>query len=310
MPEDVMNAVRIPRFGDSSVLELVQVPEPEPGPGEVMVAVRFAGINPGEIPIREGRLGGEPPFGQGSDFAGDVVGIGAGVTRWSVGDEVIGMSDERSAQADYVTIAADRVVPKPPALAWEVAGSLYVVGTTAVAAVDAVAPQPGETVVVAGAAGGVGVLAAQLAKRAGARVIGTASERNHDALRDLGIEPVTYGDGVQGRIRLLASDGVDAFIDTHGRGDVDLALDLGVPPDRVETIADFEAASRGVHTVGMSSVADPAAAVGLLAQLLADGDLSLPIKARYPIDEVATAYKRLADRHGLGKIVLQVGAGI
>lgn len=305
-----MNAVRIPRFGDSSVLELVQVPEREPGPGEVMVAVRYAGINPGEIPIREGRFGGEPPFGQGSDFAGDIVGLGDGVTGWSIGADVIGMSDQRSAQADYVTIAANRVIPKPAGVPWDVAGCLYVAGTTAVAAVDAVAPQPGETVVVAGAAGGVGVLAAQLARRAGARVIGTASEPNHEALRALGVEPVAYGDGLQGRIRLLATDGVDAFIDTHGRGNVDLALDLGVAPDRVETIADFEATNRGVHVVGMSSVADPAAAVALVAQLIADGQLVLPIKARYPIDEVATAYDQLAERHGLGKIVLQVGAGV
>jgi NADPH:quinone reductase-like Zn-dependent oxidoreductase len=305
-----MNAVRIPRFGDSSVLELVQVPEPRPGAGEVMVAVRYAGINPGEIPIREGRFGGEPPFGQGSDFAGEVVDLGEGVTGWHIGSDVIGMSDQRSAQADYVVLAADRVIPKPAGLAWDVAGALYVAGTTAVAAVDTVAPRPGETAVVAGAAGGVGVLAAQLAARAGARVIGTASESNHEALRGLGIEPVAYGDGAQGRIRLLATDGVDAFIDTHGRGNVDLALDLGVDPGRVETIADFAAGSRGVHTVGMSSVADPAAAVALVAQLLADGAIALPIKARYPIDDVATAYDRLAERHGLGKIVLQVGTGI
>ena len=304
-----MNAVRIPRFGDSSVLELAQAPERDPGPGEVTVAVRFAGINPGEIPIREGRFGGEPPFGEGSDFAGDVVAVGEGVTAWSPGDEVIGMSDERSAQADYVTIAADRLVAKPPALAWDVAGSLYVVGTTAVAAVDAVAPAGGETVVVAGAAGGVGVLAAQLARRAGARVIGTASPVNHDALRELGIEPVDYHDGALGAIRLLAPDGVDAFIDTHGSGNVDLAFDLGVPPERIETIIDFAAASRGIKTAGMSSLADPGAAVAFVARLIADGEIVLPIKARYPLDEVATAYDRLAERHGLGKIVLQVGTG-
>jgi len=305
-----MNAVRIPRFGDSSVLELVQVPERDPGPGEVMVAVRFAGINPGEIGIREGRFGGTPPFGQGSDFAGDVVGTGPGVTAWRVGDEVIGMSDERSAHADYVTIAADRLVAKPTELRWDVAGSLYVAGTTAVAAVDAVAPRTGETVVVAGAAGGVGILAAQLATRAGARVIGTASEGNHAALRDLGVEPVAYGDGVADRIRALAPDGVDAFIDTHGSGNVDLAFSLGVEAARIETIIDFAAGSRGVQTVGMSAVADPAAAVALVAELLARGEIELPIKARYPIDEVATAYDALAARHGLGKIVLQVGAGV
>jgi NADPH:quinone reductase-like Zn-dependent oxidoreductase len=305
-----MNAVRIHEFGDSSVYRVEVVDERDPGPGEVQVAVRFAGINPGEIPIREGVFGGEPPFGQGSDFAGDVVGIGADVTRWRVGDEVIGMSDGRNAQADYVTLPEDRVVAKPDALAWDVAGSLYVVSTTAVAAVAAVDPTPGETVVVAGAAGGVGVLTAQLLVHRGVRVIGTASEANHAALRELGIEPVAYGDGVQGRIRMLAADGVDAFIDAYGSGNVDLALDLGVAPERVETIIDFATAqARGTRADGMSTVADPAAAVAEVAGLLASGAVTLPIKARYPLDEVATAYDRLADRHGLGKIVLQVGSG-
>jgi NADPH:quinone reductase-like Zn-dependent oxidoreductase len=304
-----MNAVRIHEFGDSSVYRVEVVPDPEPGPGEVTVAVRFAGINPGEIPIREGRFGGEPPFGQGSDLAGDIVGVGAGVTRWRVGDEVIGLSDGRNAQADYVVLPEDRVVAKPDALAWEVAGSLYVVSTTAVAAVAAVDPKPGETVVVAGAAGGVGVLVAQLVRRTGARVIGTASEANHAALAELGIEPVAYGDGVQGRIRLLAADGVDAFIDTYGSGNVDLALDLGVDPSRVESIIDFAAADKGIALDGMSTVADQPAAVAEIAGLLAAGELTLPIKARYPLDEVATAYDRLGDRHGLGKIVLQVGLG-
>jgi NADPH:quinone reductase-like Zn-dependent oxidoreductase len=305
-----MNAVRIHEFGDSSVYRVEVVADPEPGPGEVTVAVRYAGINPGEIPIREGRFGGRPPFGQGSDLAGDVVGIGAGVTRWRIGDEVIGLSDGRNAQADYVVLPEDRVVAKPDALTWDVAGSLYVVSTTAAAAIAAVDPQPGETVVVAGAAGGVGILAAQLAKRAGARVIGTASEANHAALAELGIEPVAYGDGVQGRIRLLAADGVDAFIDTHGAGNIDLALDLGVDPSRIETIIDFAAAqARGTRADGMSTVADQPTAVAEIAGLLAAGELTLPIKARYPLDEVATAYDRLADRHGLGKIVLQVGLG-
>jgi NADPH:quinone reductase-like Zn-dependent oxidoreductase len=306
----MMNAVRIHSFGDSSVLRLEQVQERDPGPGEVQVAVRAAGINPGEIPIREGRFGGEPPFGQGSDFAGDVVGVGEGVTAWRVGDEVIGFSDERSAQADCVTIAADRVIAKPDALTWDVAGSLYVVGTTAVAAIDAVAPSAGETVVVAGAAGGVGVLAAQLARLAGARVIGTASTANHAALEELGVEPVAYGDGVADRIRALAPDGVDAFIDCFGSGNVDLALELGVDPQRVDTIIDFAARSKGVKTDGMSTVADIGGALTRIADLLARGEIALPIKARYPIDEVATAYDALGDRHGLGKIVLQVGAGV
>jgi NADPH:quinone reductase-like Zn-dependent oxidoreductase len=305
-----MNAVRVTAFGDSSVLRLEEMPERDPDPGEVLVAVRTAGINPGEIPVREGRFGGEPPFGQGSDFAGDVIAVGEGVAQWRTGDEVIGFSDGRNAQASSVTIGADRIIRKPQDLSWDVAGSLYVAGTTAVAAIDAIAPQRGETIVVAGAAGGVGVLAAQLARRAGARVIGTASAANHAALGGLGIEPVVYGDGVADRIRALAPEGVDAFIDTHGSGNVDLALDLGVPSRRIDTIADFAARRRGVKTDGMSAVAEPGRVLSDLARLLADGGLVLPIKARYAIDDVRTAYDALAERHGLGKIVLVVGAGI
>jgi NADPH:quinone reductase-like Zn-dependent oxidoreductase len=305
-----MRAVRIHEFGDSGVLRLDDVPDPRPGPGEVLVMVRTAGINPGEIPIREGRWGGELPFGEGSDFAGEVILPGDGVARFRTGDDVIGMSDQRSAHAEQVVIAADRLVPKPPELTWDVAGSLYVVGTTARAAVDAVAPKPGETVVVAGAAGGVGVLAGQHARRAGARVIGTASDANHDHLRELGIEPVLYGDGVEERIRALAPEGVDAFIDTHGSGNVELAVELGVDPSRIETIADFAAAkTRGVNSVGMSSIADPAPVVAELARQLAAGELVLPIKARYALDDVRTAYDRLAERRGLGKIVLEVTTG-
>jgi NADPH:quinone reductase-like Zn-dependent oxidoreductase len=306
-------AIRFSTYGDSHVLEVLDVEERLAGPGEVSVAVVDAGLNPGEIAIRDGsmreKFPAKFPSGQGSDFAGVVVSLGEGVDAFEIGDEVIGMSDERSAQAQRVTIAADRLVPKPKALAWEVAGSLYVAATTARACIDAVRPQPGETVVVAGAAGGVGILVTQLAMRAGARVIATASLDNAVTLLEMGATPVEYGDGMIDRIRALAPDGVDAFVDTHGHGNVAAAVELGVDPDRINSITDFAGAARlHAKTDGMATVADPAAVVAETAQLLADGELVLPIRARFPMDRVREAYDELAAGHGLGKIVLHVGA--
>jgi NADPH:quinone reductase-like Zn-dependent oxidoreductase len=185
-----------------------------------------------------------------------------------------------------------------------VAGALFVAGTTAHAAVRAVGAGPGDTIVVAGAAGGVGSLAVQLARRAGATVIGLASESNHTWLADHEITGVTYGDGVADRIRAAAPGGVDAFIDTFGDGYVVLALELGVAKDRVNTIIDFAAAARtGVKGEGMAGSAN-AEVLGELTKLVATGELDVPVAATYPLSEVRAAYRRLMLRRTRGKIVL------
>lgn len=308
-----INAVLFDRFGDSSVLHVGAVPDVVPGPGEVVVAVATAGINPGEIPIREGLFEQTYPTtlpsGLGSDFAGVVTALGEGVTSVSVGDEVIGLSDERNALASSVRIAADRVVPLPEGLDWDVAGALYVSSTTARAAVDAVAPKLGETVVVSGAAGGVGILVTQLAVRAGARVLAVAGPDHAALIESVGGVPVPYGEGLDDRLRQGAPSGIDALIDTHGGGYVDLGVALGVPLDRIETIIDFEASGRlGTKALGMASVLDPAAVVADTARMLAAGELVLPIRRRYPLDEVRVAYDELASGHGAGKIVLRIGS--
>jgi NADPH:quinone reductase-like Zn-dependent oxidoreductase len=179
-----------------------------------------------------------------------------------------------------------------------------VVGTTAYAAVRAVAPQPGETVVVSGAAGGVGSLSTQLARNAGAVVIGLATESHHAWLADHGIVPVTYGDGVEERIRAASSGPVDAFIDTFGAGYVELALQLGVNTQRIDTIIDFPAVARyGVKSDGNAAGAS-AEVLAELADLVAGGKLEVPIAAVYPLDQVREAYRELEQRHSLGKIVL------
>lgn len=301
-------AVRFDSYGDVDVLHVADVPRPSPGDGQVLVHVRAGGTNPGEASIRAGllhdRWPATFPSGQGSDLAGVVDEVGPGVTGVAVGDEVIGYTHDRSSQAELVVVDAGHLTPKPPAVPWEVAGALFVVGTTAWAAVRAVAPDKGETVVVSGAAGGVGSLAVQLAADTGASVIGLASEQHHDWLRAHGAVPVTYGDGVADRIRAAAGGRVDAFVDTYGHGYVDLAVGLGVAPGRVDTILDWDAAERhGTRTDGNSAGARPEV-LAELADRIAAGRLELPIAATYPLEDVRDAYRELEQRHTLGKIVL------
>ncbi|MDQ6841592.1 MAG: NADP-dependent oxidoreductase, partial [Actinomycetota bacterium] len=250
-----MRAVRFDQYGGVDVLEVRDVEDPVPGPGQVLVAVKAAGINPGEIGIREGRLHARWPAtfpsGEGTDLAGVVQGVGERVSAFSVGDEVLGWTEERASHAELVVVPTDQLTAKPESVPWEAAGSLFVVGMAAYASVQAVAPRAGETVVVSAAAGGVGSVAVQLARRTGATVIGLASERNHQWLRRHDIVPVRYGDGQAERIREAAHGKIDAFIDTFGGGYVDLAIELGVAPSRINTIIDFGAVRRlGVHGEG------------------------------------------------------------
>ena len=301
-------AVRFDRYGGIDVLDVVDVPAPVPGPGQLLIRVKDAGINPGEAKIREGllheRWPATFPSGQGSDLAGTVEQVGDGVEEWAVGDEVIGFTDNRASQAELVVVDAANVTAKPAGVPWPVAGALFVAGTTAYAAVRAVSAGSGDTVVVAGAAGGVGSITVQLAILAGATVIGLASEGNHAWLKGLGVIPVTYGDGVGERIAAAASGGVDAFIDLAG-GYVQLALDLGVEPDRIDTIVDFGAGQKyGVKTEGTAAAAN-AGVLAELAQLIDDRRLDVPIARVYPLDQVREAFRELEQGHTRGKIVLE-----
>jgi NADPH:quinone reductase-like Zn-dependent oxidoreductase len=301
-------AVRFDEYGDIDVLAVREVPRPELAADEVLVRVRAAGINPGENAIRSGALHerwpATFPSGQGSDLAGVVAEVGSAVRTWSAGDEVIGWVDTRASHAELVAVPAGNLVPRDPAVPWEVGGALFVAGTTAHANVRAVEAGPGDTVVVTGAAGGVGSLTVQLLRRAGATVIGLAGEHNHAWLRAHGAIPVTYGDGVLDRIRAAAPRGVDAFVDNFGSGYVDLALELGVAKARINTIIDVPAATRtGVRNEGMHGSAN-AEVLAELVKLVAAGDLEVPIAATYPLSEVRTAFQDLMRRHTRGKIVL------
>jgi NADPH:quinone reductase-like Zn-dependent oxidoreductase len=302
-----VKAVRFDAYGGIDVLKVVDVPRPVPGPGQVLVQVKAAAINPGEGKIRAGLLDAlwpaTFPSGQGSDLAGIVAETGPGSTGVSVGDEVIGFTDNRASQAEYVVVEERNLTAKPAGLPWVVAGSLYVAGATAYAAVRAVTLTDGDTVAVSGAAGGVGSLAVQLARRAGATVIGIAGTANHDWLAGHGVIPVAYGDGVTERIQQAAAK-LDAFIDTHGADYVQLALELGVEPSRIDTIANFEAVKRyGVKGDGNAAGAS-AAVLAELAGLIASGQLELPVAGVYPLAQVQDAYRRLAQGHIRGKIVL------
>jgi NADPH:quinone reductase-like Zn-dependent oxidoreductase len=302
-----VRAVRFDEYGGVDVLKVVEVPRPIPGPGQVLVEVKAAGINPGEAKIREGllhdRWPATFPSGQGSDLAGIVAGTGPGVPGFAVGDEVIGFTDDRASQADYAIVEREHLTAKPAEVPWEVAGSLFVVGATASAAVRAVELAPGDTVVVSGAAGGVGSLTVQLAKRAGAAVIGLASPANHAWLTAHGVIPVAYGEGVADRIRQAAGK-ANAFIDTFGADYVELALELGIEPSRIDTIANFAVVEKyGVKAAGNAAGAS-ASVLAELAGLIAAGQLEFPLAATFPLSEVQDAYLRLASGHIHGKIVL------
>jgi NADPH:quinone reductase-like Zn-dependent oxidoreductase len=302
-------AVRFDNYGGVDVLNVVEVPRPEPGPGQVLVAVKAAGINPGEGAIRKGLMAKQWPAtfpsGEGTDLAGVLEAVGKGVHGFRVGDEVIGFTDARASHAELVLVQSENLIHRPPRVPWDAAGALFVVGTTAYAAVRAVVLHRGDTVVISGAAGGVGSLAVQLARNAGAKVIGLASERHHAWLISHGAIPVAYGEGVADRIRAVSGGRVDAFIDTVGEGYVELAIELGVKPERIDTIIDFAAAKthHGVKTQGTHDAAS-ARVLAELAKLIDERHLEVPIAKVYPLAEVRVAYRELEQHHTLGKIVL------
>lgn len=301
-------AVRFDHYGGRDVLYIADIDMPVPGDGEVLVEVRAAGINPGEAGIRSGALDEmfptTFPCGEGSDLAGVVVDVGTGVTEFSAGDEVLGFSFRRSSHATHTVVPQDQLIHKPPQLSWEAAGSLYVAGCTAYAAVRAVEPQPGETVAVSAAAGGVGSLVVQLLALRKARVLGIASAGNADWLRAHGVVPVEYGDGLAERLREAAPNGIDAFIDLFGPDYVQLAVDLGVARQRIDTIISFAKAGEvGAKTEG-SAEASTAEVLAEMADLVATGAIELDVAATYPLDRVADAFEELEQRHTHGKIVL------
>src|SRR5580692_4852941 len=304
-------AVRLDSFGGPEVLDILDVPAPQAGPGQVRVRVTAAGLNPMDwFMLTDAdtavRFGLSLPAGFGTDYAGVVDQVGDGVTGFASGDRVFGGALSR-AVADFVVvdptggIAANEAHHIPDGVDDRTAATLTIAGRTASAALAVVELGPDDTVLVGGAAGGVGVFAVQLARIAGARVIGTGSAASADFLRELGAEPVAYGDGLADRVRALAPGGITAAIDLYGAETADAARALGVPDSRITTIA---AQVDGITPANGANAAP--GALEKLARLIAAGRLRVPIAASFPVEQIRTAVELQADRHVKGKVVIDL----
>jgi len=304
-------AVIYETFGGPEVLELRKVPEPHAGPSEVRVRVAAAGLNPmdwllSSMPEAAAQFGITLPSGFGYDFAGTVDEIGAGTTGFAVGDRVYGGAQGKAA-ADFVAVktsagAPDALFHTPDGISDEVASTLPVAGTTAAAALAAIGLRSGDTVLIGGAAGGVGVFAVQLAKLADATVIGTASEGTFEFLRQLGAGSVAYGPGLADRVRALAPDGVTAATDLFGTETAETALALGVPPERISTIAAGPNPPGGVRATG--GIDAPPDALERITDAILAGKLTVPIAAVFPIEQIRDAVTMQAGRRVHGKIAV------
>jgi NADPH:quinone reductase-like Zn-dependent oxidoreductase len=304
-------AVIYETFGGPEVLELQDVPEPHAGPGEVRVRVAAVGLNPMDpaiaaTPELAARFNITVPAGFGYDFAGVVDEVGDGASGFAEGERVYGGVMERAA-ADFVVVktppaTSEVLLHTPDGVSDELASTLGVAGATAAAALAAIDLRPEDIVLVGGAAGGVGVFVVQLARRAGATVIGTASQGTFPFLRELGAEPVTYGDGLADRVQALAPDGITAAIDLFGTETVEAALALGVAPERIATIAAGPTPPGGARAA-WGGEAEPDA-LPRIADAIAAGQITVPIAATYPIEQIREAAALQADRHVHGKIVV------
>jgi NADPH:quinone reductase-like Zn-dependent oxidoreductase len=303
-------------YGGPEVLRLVEEPVAEPGPGEVLLEVRAAGVNPVDWKRYSGRMGADPaqlPMRLGVEAAGVVVATGPDAVGpagpLAVGDEVIAFR-AAGAYAQRVVVPAASVVPRPAALSWEQAGGLLAAGATAIHALAAVGVGAGDTLLVHAASGGVGRAVVQVARRRGARVIGTARPARHEELRELGAEPVAYGEGLADRLRALAPEGVDAAIDAVGTDEaIDTSVELVRDRERIATIAGFgRGAQAGVKLLGGAPGADRGDAIRAaarleLVELAGRGALRLPTTA-YPLSEAAAAHRAGIEGRAGGKIVL------
>ncbi|MFD9735571.1 NADP-dependent oxidoreductase [Umezawaea sp. NPDC059074] len=310
--EELSRAVQFESFGGPEALRIREVPVPRAGAGQIRVRVVAAGLNPMDWFMTSdaetaARFGLTLPCGFGTDYAGVVDQVGDGVSGFAVGDRVFGGALSRTV-ADHVvvdeagTIAVGGQAHRTPdGVDDRTAATLAIAGCTAAAALAVVNPGPGDTVLIGGAGGGVGVFAVQLARLAGARVIGTGSASSADALRSLGAEPVAYGEGLVDRVRALAPDGVTAALDLHGTDTVAAARELGVPDGRITTIAGLV---DGITSANGANAAP--GAIEEIAGLVAAGRLRVPIEATFPVERIRDAVELQAGRHVRGKVVVDL----
>ena len=304
-------------FGGPEVLSVIDAPTPEPGPGEIVIAVRAAGVNPIDYKAYSGAFGTDPaslPMRLGAEAAGVVTAVGPDAVGpagpIAVGDEVIAYRAS-GAYATELLVDASEAIPKPAAVTWEQAGGLLLTGATATHALETADVGADDTVLIHGASGGVGLFAVQLAAERGATVIATASPAKHELLRELGAIPVAYGDGLADRVRDVAPEGVDAALDLIGSDEaIETSLELVGCRDRIVTIAAFgRAADDGIKLIGGGPGADPGTEIRENARLplaaaVAEGRLRVVVAGTYPLADAAAAHRDIMAGHSTGKIVL------
>jgi NADPH:quinone reductase-like Zn-dependent oxidoreductase len=298
-----MRALQYTVYGGPEVLEWAEAPDPHAGPGQIRIAVRAASVNPIDWKAFSGAMsGGEPMAGTGylgSDAAGVVDEVGQGVTGVAVGDEVFGRG--RNTQAEYALL--DSWAAKPPSIDWAVAAAAGVAGETSERGLRLLDVKAGDTLFVDGGAGGVGAATVQMALGRGARVIASASEANHDYLREIGATPVRYGQGVAERVRAAAGGPVDAVFDVAGKTPVEDLISLAPEPSQVLSIANFAAGKAGARVTGGGADSRPMEALALVADLLAQNKLVIKVQT-FPFDRAAEAYRISQGGHVRGKLVL------
>ncbi|MGY4645180.1 NADP-dependent oxidoreductase [Cellulomonas sp. URHB0016] len=307
-----MRAITYPRYGGTDVLELTEQPTPKVGPDSVLVRVKAASVNPVDWKVREGRLDQRFdvvfPVVPGWDVAGVVEEVGADAPELEVGDEVYGYVRKDSIGggtfAEYVSAPVRTLARKPTSLSFEEAAAVPLAGLTAYQSIRRVGVSAGQTVLVHAAAGGVGGFGVQLARSLGARVIGTASERNHDHLRELGVEPVTYGAGLVDRVRALAPDGVDVILDYGSDDALATAPQLLAPGGTIVSIVDRRALTDlgGLYVFVRPSTSD----LEVLADLVDAGTLRVDVAQVFDLADTAAAHEASATGHLRGKVVVRV----
>jgi NADPH:quinone reductase-like Zn-dependent oxidoreductase len=298
-----VKAVEFTEFGGPEVLQLVEVPDPHPAARQIRVQVRAVGVNPADWKFRRGAFGGDLPRRTGHEVAGIVDEVGDGVTDARVGDQVFGFALDAAGAAEFALLSEYAQIPSQ--LGFVEAASVPVAAETAFRTLDALEVTAGSTVLINGAAGVVGSAAAQVARARGARVIGTASPGNHDYLRSLGAEPVSYGDGLPERVGEVAPEGVDRALDAAGGGVLSVLVQLAGSAEHVVTIVDFEGAqSVGVRFSAGMEGERASHALADVARLIASGQFSIRIAEVLPLDQIRRSHELSETGHARGKLIL------
>jgi len=304
-----MRVAAFSKYGPPEVLHVMEFDDPQAGPGQVRVRVKAAGVQPFDCAVRSS--GWTPPgltinFPQilGNEFSGIIDQVGEGVTNFMSDDEVLGWA-LMACYAEYVVVSVDQIVQKPKEMPWEHASVITASGQTAHTALQELGVDKGDTVLIHAAAGGVGTFAVQLAQAWGAaKVIGTASEANHDYLRSLGAIPVTYGEGLVNRVRSLTPEGVDVAFDAAGAEALKASVQLVKNKDRIGTIVAFDL----VDELGVLPIRSQRSIERLseLVTLYNKGMINIHVRNIFHLEEVVKAHSEVEVGHGCGKVVLTI----